>query len=211
MQWTDRDWRLLYEETFRFTDSAFMNELMAKREETASRGSMGRLNAAALYALARVFKPQIVLETGSYRGMSTAVLRKAQVDVNIEDANVITIDNCPGQGLGLLVPAELKAGVHQLVGDVRSLVSSGSIPPRIDLFLHDSTHRYQYQRWEFETFWPRLRSGAPLISHDVDMNASFLDFVSRTYVHDDRGKTDRSLTSHVVWGRISRLGFVVKA
>jgi hypothetical protein len=33
--------------------------------------------------------------------------------------------------------------------------------------------------WEFRQFWPRLRDGGLLVSHDVQMNAAFPEFVTQ--------------------------------
>jgi hypothetical protein len=132
------------------------------------------------------------------------------MDAGLAEGCVITIERRVDCQLGLLVTDDLKSGVKHLIGDIRALVDTDEIPPRIDLFFHDSTHRYEHQLWEFETFWPRLSSGGMLVSHDVGMNASFVDFVSSTYVHNDRGVTDVAKTSHGAWGRIGSIGFALK-
>jgi cephalosporin hydroxylase len=53
-------------------------------------------------------------------------------------------------------------------------------------FLHDSSHSYEHMLWEFRQFWPRLRDGGLLVSHDVQMNAAFPEFVTKTYAHKKR-------------------------
>lgn len=188
-----------------------MAEMIRKRERTGSKGSMSRLDASALYALTRMCQPKTALETGSFRGMSTTFILKGMQDAGVAGGKVFSIDNRPDCGIGMLIPDELKGGFISLVGEVKSFLQDSRLPQLIDLFLHDSTHRYQFQRWEFESFWLRIGRGGLLVSHDVDMNASFVDFVSGTYAHDERGYKDSSRTSHVVWGRIGLLGFLLKA
>ena len=206
------DWHVFINETNRCYDSQFMKEMLVKREETASiRSSMGRLDAAALYALVKIKQPQVVLETGSFRGMSSAFILKGMQDAHVPNGKLFSIDRRPDCGIGTLIPPGLKRSFVSLVGDVEELLKCGRLPESIDLFLHDSTHRYRYQMWEFETFWPVLQRGGVLVSHDVNLNASFVDFVSRTYFHDRSGQRDEVQTSHCIWGAIGHLGFVIKA
>lgn len=205
------DWVSFYEEVFSFYRSAFTKEMLQKRIETESRASMGGLDAAALYVLVKTYRPRVVVETGSYRGMSTAFILKGMQDAGVVDGKVYSIDNKPDASLGALIPEELKSGFVSLIGDVKTFVVNDELPGEIDMFLHDSSHRYQYQRWEFEVFWPRIKAGGCLVSHDVNMNASFVDFVSRTYVHNEAGKAEPGASEHVAWGRLDRLGFVVKS
>jgi len=40
--------------------------------------------------------------------------------------------------------------------------------------------------WEFRQFWPRLRDGGLLMSHDVQMNSAFPEFIASTYAHDKK-------------------------
>ena len=49
------------------------------------------------------------------------------------------------------------------------------------------------------------------MEHDVNMNAAFVDFVSRTYAHDEGGITVPEKTGHLFWGCFAELGYVVKA
>jgi predicted O-methyltransferase YrrM len=206
------DWHSFVNETSRCYDSEFMKEMLARREDTESISStMGRLDAAALYALVKIKHPQIVLETGSFRGMSSAFILKGMQDAHVSKGTLFSIDRRQDCGIGALIPSRLKPAFVPLVGDVKELLACGKLPAIIDLFLHDSTHRYRHQMWEFDTFWPMLQSGGVLVSHDVNLNASFVDFVSRTYFHNPLGQRDQEQTSHATWGAVGTLGFVVKA
>jgi hypothetical protein len=65
--------------------------------------------------------------------------------------------------------------------------------------------------WEFRQFWPRLRDGGLLVSHDVQMNAAFPEFVTNTYAHEKKtGRRDVQRTSHHEWGRWGYIGFAIK-
>ena len=112
---------------------------------------------------------------------------------------------------GVLVPDELRSGFIPVNADVKDLVKGGDqLPGSVDMFLHDSSHRYRHMLWEFAEFWKRLPDGGLLVSHDVHFSAAFSDFVTRTYAHDRHGLLDAGRTTHYEWGRWGYVGFVVK-
>lgn len=193
-----------------FHKSAFLNELVLKGKEAGAKSAMGRMDCSLLYSLIRWAKPKIVVETGTYMGMSTAVILQAMRDAGVEQGKVHSVDRHNGPEIGSLIPAELREGYVPITGDLRELMDGKHFPASIDVFLHDSIHRYKHQMKEFDYFWPRLRSGGVLISHDVNKNASFVDFISKSYVHDKGGMSVDSATSHTFWSRQGNLAFVVK-
>jgi predicted O-methyltransferase YrrM len=193
-------------------DSEFMTEMQARRRDTESVShTLGRLDAAALYALVRLARPRVVVETGTYRGMSAAFILQALSDENVSGFSVTSIERNSGNEIGMLVPERLRPHFLIQTGDVRRLIErKDALPASIDFFFHDSSHRYEHQMWEFSTFWPRVASGGFLASHDVHMNASFAEFVARSYQHHE-GKTDWNKTTHAEWGRLGMLGFMRKS
>jgi predicted O-methyltransferase YrrM len=189
----------------------FAREMHCKRRITESTGTTPMFDCCVLYALVRLCKPLRIVETGSNRGMSTAFLRKAQQDSGIEEkASVITIDICSNPERGMLIPPSLKPGVTEVTGSALDPAILGNIPNEIDFYYHDSIHRLPYQTDEYSAYWRKLRSGGLLVSHDVDLSLAFSAFVAQTYVHDERGYVDRMQTRHHDWGRIGRVGFLVK-
>ena len=204
-------WNDLLELIGECLSSDFSFQMKETLKEIGSAHSTSLCDSAVLYALVRLSKPKIVLETGTFRGVSTAFILRAQRDAGIENGSVVTLDRRSDVTIGCAIPEDLKSSVTMLSGNVRELANDSTvIPPRIDLFYHDSTHRFQYQLWEFHTFWKRLRSGGILASHDVDMNGAFCKFTSGTYCHNG-GCTDWPNTTHTVWGRIFKTGFIRKA
>lgn len=194
-------------------EGPFLREMWERRRETATLSStLGYVDAAFLYALVRVTRPRVVVETGTYRGFSAAFILQALQDAGADGASVTSVDRKSGGEIGMLVPERLRPGLRLVAGDVRELADrEGALPPRIDFFFHDSTHRFGHQLWEYATFWARLSDGGCLASHDVDLNASFAHFVEGTYRHDAGGRTDWSRTAHLDWGRFGAVGFVRKA
>lgn len=206
-------WQILYDYMQEVKGSQFFQDLTTRIE--APKGLMGNDDCFMLYAVVRYFKPQVCLETGTGRGKASsfileALARNGQVDVPTMQSLLITIER-DSKKTGDLIPKHLWKWCHQIHGSVQDYVKSDEFKKlKLDLFLHDSTHRRGHQMWEFETFWPKINSGRVLCSHDADYNNSFLDFVSSLYILDNNGLTDFFKTKFTVWLKVSNFGFVVK-
>ena len=191
--------------------SPFMTEMMRRRTEFGKIGMMAELDCATLYALTRVQRAAIVIESGGFVGLSASFILKALADEQIANGKLYSIESSDECDRGGLVPNELRSQFVPVHGKVEDLVRTGQLPARIDMFLHDSSHRYDHMLWEFRQFWQRLGDGGMLVSHDVNTTGAFADFVAETYAHDKRsGLLDYERTAHHEWGRWGYLGFVIK-
>jgi predicted O-methyltransferase YrrM len=191
--------------------SDFMAEMIRRRDACGSQGLMGALDCATLYALTRWRRPAVVVESGGFLGMSSAFILKSLVDEGLTTAKLYSIEWSEDCDQGALIPGELRSQFVPLRGKVEDFVRSDELPSSIDMFVHDSSHSYRHMLWEFRQFWPRLRDGGLLVSHDVHMNAAFPEFVARTYAHDRKtGRRDAQRTSHYEWGRWGYIGFAIK-
>lgn len=195
-------------------DSDFMAEMIARRDAHGSEGVMGALDCATLYGLTRSLKPAVVVESGGFIGMSSAFILKAFADANLTAAKLYSIEWSGDCEQGTLIPDELRStsgGFVPMRGKVEDFLKRDQLPESIDMFLHDSSHSYRHMLWEFQQFWPRLRDGGLLVSHDVQMNAAFPEFIAKTYAHDKKtGRRDADRTSHYEWGRWGYVGFAIK-
>jgi predicted O-methyltransferase YrrM len=204
----------VWDEVMRFSahirKSEFMKEMIRRRDAQGSHGLMGEVDCGILYGLARWHRPSIVVESGGYLGMSSAFILKALADERLASAKIYSIEwnkDCPH---GVLIPEELRGQFVPLTGDVRDLIKGNAIPPLIDMFLHDSSHRLAHMLWEFREFWKRLHDGGLLVSHDVHFNAAFAQFMAKTYAHNKHGLLDPTGTGHYEWGRWGYVGFAIK-
>jgi predicted O-methyltransferase YrrM len=157
-------------------------ELIAKAPFSALHDGGSQL-ARLSYAVARVLRPQIVIESGVCYGVTSAHLLQA-LRVNARGC-LHSIDLPPlGRNadayVGRFVPYELRDRWTLHRGTTRRLLRPllDSLPA-LDLFLHDSLHTYQNMCMEFSVAWPKLRSGGVLISDDVEGNAAFHELVER--------------------------------
>jgi len=194
--------------------SDFMAEMIRRRDAYGSEGVMGAIDCATLYGLARWLRPTVIVESGGYIGMSSAFILKALADEKLATAKLYSIELSQECEQGALVPDELRSTSGSFVpmrGKVEDFLKRGDLASPVDMFLHDSSHSYRHMLWEFRQFWPRLRDGGLLVSHDVQMNAAFPEFVMKTYTHDKKtGRRDPRRTSHYEWGRWGYIGFAVK-
>jgi predicted O-methyltransferase YrrM len=193
--------------------SEFMSDMIRRRDAFGSEGVMGALDCATLYALTRWLRPALVVESGGFIGMSSAFILKALADEQLAAAKLYSIELSEDCEQGALIPEALRSlgAFVPMRGRIEDFLKGDQLPRSIDMFLHDSSHSYQHMLWEFRQFWPRLRDGGLLVSHDVQMNSAFPEFIASTYAHDKKtGRRDALRTSHYEWGRWGYVGFAVK-
>jgi predicted O-methyltransferase YrrM len=194
--------------------SEFMTEMIRRRDAYGSEGVMGALDCATLYALTRWLRPAVVVESGGFIGMSAAFILKALADEDLTKSKLYSIEWSEECEQGALIPDELRSasgGFIPMRGKVEDFLKRGELPSPIDMFLHDSSHSYRHMLWEFRQFWPRLHDRGLLVSHDVQMNAAFPEFIAKTYMHEKKtGRRDAQRTSHYEWGRWGYIGFAIK-
>jgi predicted O-methyltransferase YrrM len=174
---------------------------------------MGSIDCATLYGLTRWLRPKVLVESGGFIGMSSAFILKALADEELASSKLYSIELSEDCEQGALIPDHLRSSVGfvPMRGRIEDLLKGDELPESIDMFLHDSSHSYHHMLWEFRHFWPRLRDGGLLVSHDVQMNAAFPEFVTKTYAHEKKtGRRDLQRTSHHEWGRWGYIGFVIK-
>ena len=205
------NWFHLMQTVLEVKTGPFMEQMQRRKEEFGSKSSMGQMDASLLYALVRTFKPRVAVETGANTGMASSFILRGMYDAGIvADAKLYGIEYDTECAIGSMIPEELRGPFTPCPGNVKGFMKEHLGPGEIDFFLHDSMHRYKHQYGEFKHFWKRLRPGGLLVSHDVNMNASFVDFVSKTYVHDFKGFSVPEKTGHAAWARWGNLGFMVK-
>ena len=131
--------------------------------------------ASITYAVVKLLKPDVVVETGVGAGFSSWTILHAMNENN--RGQLFSIDlPTPNTELlpmvGYLVPKKL-----QDRWDLRTGPSQRLLPkileenPNIDIFQHDSRHSYSNQIREYVTAWPHITSNGILISDDINNDA----------------------------------------
>lgn len=151
--------------------------------------------AVAYYAICRITKPAIVVETGVQSGVSSAFILQALRDnhkgllysIDLPDQDLLKAIPSHirmGKQSGWIVPPELDENWVLITGksqdNLSSLLKKIEV---IDIFIHDSEHSFDNMYAEYEEAWQFLRSGGVLLSDDVHLNNAFHDFTSKVHVH----------------------------
>ena len=155
-----------------------------------------------IYYLIRAKKPEIIVETGVFDGITTSFFLKAleknnkghlySIDLpayNTIDGSTHRMDftTLPrGMEPGWIIPEKLRKRWTLYKG-----ASKDYLEPllkehgKIDFFLHDSLHTYENMIFEYEVAWPYLIEDGIMASDDILWNPSFYDFskkVKRKYL-----------------------------
>jgi hypothetical protein len=128
----------------------------------------------AWYALARVLKPELVIETGVHDGLGSLVLLRA-LERNAQDGapgRLVSFDINPAAGwivgahpLWELRIESTRAGLHAVLG----------ARPPVGLFIHDSLHTYENERYELRAAAAALASNGALISDNSHVTRALAD------------------------------------
>ena len=137
------------------------------------------------YALIRLMRPGVVVETGVNNGFSTRFLLLAMerngcgmlhsIDLPTPKEDVRQI----GKDIGWLVPDRLRGRWQLHMGDAKELLPKLlKTLGAVDIFIHDSLHTYDHMLFEYRTAWPHVRAGGILVSDDTDFNSAFPEFAA---------------------------------
>jgi predicted O-methyltransferase YrrM len=129
------------------------------------------------YALVRATKPRVVVETGVDRGLGTAVIAAALMRNAKEGfpGVVHATDILPT--CGHLFAEPYKSYGRILLGDSVELLKQFAEP--VDIFLHDSDHRPEYEWAEFMAIEPRLHAASIVMSDNSQQSSKMFEFAQR--------------------------------
>jgi predicted O-methyltransferase YrrM len=129
------------------------------------------------YALVRATRPRVVVETGVDRGLGTAVIAAALMR-NAKEGYpglVHATDILPT--CGHLFAEPYKSYGRILLGDSVELLKQFAEP--VDIFLHDSDHRPEYEWAEFMAIEPRLHAASIVMSDNSQQSSKMFEFAQR--------------------------------
>ena len=147
------------------------------RDPFRPRWAADSLLARCCYAVCRLLKPDVVVETGVAYGVSSAFILTALRENGrgvLHSVDLPPLTRRYGEFWGIAVDRTLEArwDVHR-GSSKRVLPGLLEKVGAIDLFLHDSLHTRRNMRREFEAVWPNLRDDGVLLADDVERNAAF--------------------------------------
>ncbi len=128
----------------------------------------------AWYALARLLRPTLIVETGVHDGLGSLLLLRALELAAHEgaDGRLVSFDVNPAAGW--LVGADPRWELRiESSRDGLATALTRSAP--VGLFIHDSLHTYANERWELETVAPHLAPDGVLVSDNVHVTRALAE------------------------------------
>ena len=120
--------------------------------------------ARALYAITRAARADVILETGTYWGYSTAVLAAAARDSGVGSVHTFDLYKHAGQH----IPKSLLPWVTMYRGEPATATMPRVLPalPRARVFFQDSVHDYDGVLAELRAASPFLATNSVVLFHD---------------------------------------------
>ena len=143
-----------------------------RRFETDPEARYGR--RIGWYAIVRLLKPAVVVETGTDKGLGSCVLASALLRNRQEGfpGTLHTID--VDTHAGWMIAHPYSQAVNLIIGDSHTALEDFSLP--IDIFIHDSFHDYSYEAKEYCLINDKLAPGAVVISDNSHAGSALMDF-----------------------------------
>jgi len=130
------------------------------------------------YAMVRLTKPRVVIETGVDHGLGSCVLCAALMK-NAKEGH-------PGRYYGTEIRREagrLLHGPYRQVGEVLygdSIATLGEFTEQIDLFVNDSDHSAEYEYQEYQTVAGKFGPRAVILGDNSHLTDSLYRFAGET-------------------------------
>ena len=126
------------------------------------------------YAIVRILKPAVVVETGTDKGLGSCVLASALLRNRQEGfpGTLHTID--VDTHAGWMIAHPYSQVVNLVVSDSHIALKDFSLP--IDIFIHDSFHDYSHEAKEYRLIKDKLAPGAVVMSDNSHAGAALMDF-----------------------------------
>jgi predicted O-methyltransferase YrrM len=138
--------------------------------------------ARLLYLLCRAMRPNVVVETGVARGVSSAFILKAMEKNGEGTLHSIDLPPLAGeQDVGFLVPGTLRSRWRLSRG-----VSKRVLPQicrevgTVDIFIHDSLHTKANVRRELQTVAPVLAPRSIVVADDLQAGDALREWVAKS-------------------------------
>lgn len=130
------------------------------------------------YALVRVVKPRVVVETGVDKGLGACVLAAALIKNREEGYQGRYYGTDINPKAGYLLQGRYAQVGEVLYGD--SIESLKKLDVSIDLLINDSDHSADYEAREYLAVQDKLNGGAIIIGDNAHVSGKLLDFAEQT-------------------------------
>jgi predicted O-methyltransferase YrrM len=125
------------------------------------------------YAVVRIVKPEVVVETGVDKGLGTLILAAA------------VLRNGKGQVIGTDINPQAGQMLSGRYRDVARVVIGDSIETlssleRIDVFINDSDHSVDYERREYEVIEQKLSENGIVLGDNAHVEVVLMEWAEKT-------------------------------
>ena len=129
------------------------------------------------YMLVRATKPKVVVETGVDKGLGSCLITTALMRNKEEGFPGYYYGTDINPEAGFLFNKPYAKYGEILYGD--SIESLKKFNKKIDLFISDSLHTYEYERKEYETVKDKLKTSSVVIADNAHNNKALLEFAKK--------------------------------
>jgi Methyltransferase domain len=149
---------------------------LASRQDRNRRMPFGR--RLGWYTIVRVCKPRLVVETGVHDGLgSTAILLALQRNA-LEgiDGRLVSMDL--NDQSGWLIPERLRGRLELRFGRSLDVIAEALRTASVDVFIHDSDHRYDYELAELRAIREFAAPAIVYVSDNAHATTALRDFAT---------------------------------
>jgi hypothetical protein len=127
------------------------------------------------YAIARVLKPKVIVETGIHDGLGSVLLLRALGRNGAEGTpgQLISVDINPQSGW--LVADRLRAKWQPVFGSTFDVLDDAVRGLEVGMIVHDSQHTYECELFEFSTAVARAAPTVALVSDNAHATSALRD------------------------------------
>lgn len=133
-----------------------------------------------IYAIVRLARPQIIVETGVANGLTSSLILLALAKNQAGHLHSIELKESSwtsGKPPGWVIPQTLRDRWTLHLGDAKATLPALLQQLNgISIFLHDSDHSYGHMTFELREALPHLAPGGLALADDARNNSAFLDF-----------------------------------
>ena len=126
------------------------------------------------YALIRILKPKVVIETGVDKGLGACVITTALMKNKLEGFDGYYYGTDINPKAGYLLSDEYKSFGEIIYGD--SIESLNKFEQQIDIFINDSDHSFEYEADEYEVIKDKLSDNAIILGDNSQGSDKLLKF-----------------------------------
>jgi Methyltransferase domain len=127
------------------------------------------------YAIARVLKPSVIVETGIHDGLGSVLLLRA-LDRSSDEGKpgrLISVDINPQSGW--LVADRLRTNWQPVFGSTFDVLDDAVRGLQVGMIVHDSQHTYECERFEFGTAVAHAAPTLALVSDNAHATSALRD------------------------------------